>query len=260
MPPLKRKKPKNPQPHDKGNLRMRIAERAKDLWQRGEFWRNMNAMSVFVLGAGTALQAHPKEAWRATGQAAGALSGPMALYSGRRYDQMRFNYRRNPANPENLERAKKTEDPEFMRRIDHAFVRKYALDPEWAERKLRVSPVGAAYTFASARRLRKAPDSPYSVRKHESPSFHKVVKPLLQYHVGQLPESVKKEPILNRHFPKEKLNPITRGQIPKEVLDHIQPRLLDAEPQTEEEAVALSLLAGAVVRARQKDYKNNNNS
>jgi hypothetical protein len=196
-----------------------------------------------------------------------AVTGPMALAANKMYGNQRYEYRRKPQNPENIRRVGKVKDADWLRSLEREFVKNYAIDPDRVERILKVTPVGASMHFGFSRGLRRSPvlarakgeTGPYVIKDHESRSFSSLIRPLLQYKVSQLPENIEKGKILESHFPGEGLTPIGRGDLPPELVGRTLRRLLDDEPQTPEEAVSMSLLAGAIMRYNIKKLEGKKN-
>jgi len=214
--------------------------------------RTFQSMATFSSGVATGLMVHPKT--REVGAALAATTVPLTIASKTAYDKKRVAFRDSPRNLKNLDRIFKTEDRDWLRQIDYEFVKKYAVDPHLTEKQLKSTTVGTARKFASNHGLWKAPNDAYSMRRHENEVTYNLMRPILQNMVHKLPETVDKRALLDQHFPKEKLKP--EPEMPKAVLDRIPPRVLDATPTTEHEAVALTILAGSLARAHMKDFKN----
>jgi hypothetical protein len=246
---------------DRGTLWQRGKLRAKDAWMRGDVLQNVHRLSMYSSGIATAMIAHPDPRVAHAGAYILSASVPATIGTGVASWRQRLKFRQSPWNSRNIDRVVKTENPEYLRRLDYAYVKRYAIDPDRVEKELEVTPTGAAYTFASARRLRLAPNSPYIIEKHESPDFAKFLEPLLRLKLNQMANGNKTSEIYKRHFPKGsagRIRKITNSELPREYRELVPPRLLDEEPQNEAEAVALTLLAGSIARARQRNFKNGN--
>ena len=231
-------------------------EYARDFAERGEYWRALSWASAVGAGHAAGLAWHPNKTVSAVAKAMTPILITTSVGSGVKYHFKRTSYRESQRNIENIKRVLKTENKEWLRELDHDFVRKYHTNPRRVEKQLDVGPVGAAFHFISNRGLRKSPNELYSIRKHESKQFSDLVKQILQFKVSQLPGGVDPIPILERHYPGEGLKPISRSELPRDVVDRIHSRLLNAEPGNEREAAGLAVLSAAVLRGRMKDFKN----
>jgi len=245
----KAKPKKVPTPRDRGTPFQIAWTRTKEAAERGEIWRAISNISIFSSGVAGGLMLHQNPKVQATGQALAAMSVPVAIASGLKYQSKRTAYRESPRNLENLKRVAKTKDSEWLRQLDYSFVEKYSIDPKDAEKRLEVSTIGAATKFATLRMLRKAPDAQYSISAHETRGFSSIAKPILQYYSGRLPPTINREALLYQHFPEERLDTIAdKKLIPENLRNRIPPRLLEASPQSAEEATALAMLAGSIAR------------
>jgi hypothetical protein len=271
---LKKTAPKSPKkkvkrvkkPRTKGSPIQITWQRAKEQWERGNFFKAVHGVSVFATGVGTGMLLHPKTS--SVGQYLTGISAGVAVASGVAYHKKRIAFRDSPRNPKNIDRVFKTENKDWLRQMDYEFVRRYYIDPRGTERSLLSTTAGTAEKFISNRGLRKAPNALYRIEAHEHKSFSSLVKPLLQYKIGQLQPDVNGQEALDHHFPpklnpkqgeKERLplKPITdKSKLPPEIIQHIPRRLLTAHPETTREAVALAVLAASIAKSKLNDVEN----
>ncbi len=258
-PPLPRapgsKRRKTRAPKDRGTAAQILLDRAKRAWAQGKFHEALKTASSVLFGVGAGVAATNRPGLSTTGAVMAAVSAPLAGWADTAAKRRRRAFRGSSRDLEALNVVQKSENAEFLRRLDHEFVRRYAIDPAGVQKEFDVTPLGAARIFASSRRLRRAPDARYSTKQHESDTFYDLVRPILQVKVSQLPGAGDAREVLNHHFPKEDLRPKKPEELPEELANHIPAHLIETEPQNEEDAVALSLLAAAITRAKIKKFK-----
>jgi len=255
--PEARRMPQPLQPREGGTLFQRARLRTLDYLRRGELWQRLEEAALVVGGVGGGIAAaSDRPAVKQAGAAVALFAVPAVTLARRRHDAARVAYRALPDNPENVKRMAKVTDPDWLRALDHRFVDGYSIDPRWMERKLGMTTVGTAQRFASMRVMRKRPftltmqpqTEGYIIARHESTPFAGLVRPLLQFMTSQLPASVDAKAILDYHYPKENLKPMTLQQVPAAVKGRTLKRILSESPQTPEEAVSLALLGAAVAK------------
>ena len=255
------KMPKTKIAPDRGTRLQRAKLRTIDMWQRGEALQGIHRMTLYSSGLATAMATHPDPRVANAGAYLLSASVPVSIGTGVVSWRQRLKFRQSPWNSRNIDRVAKTENSEYLRRLDYAFVKRYAIDPERVEKELEVSPTGASHIFASARRLRRAPDAPYSIEKHENPEFAKFLEPLLRLKLKQMANGKNKKAIYQTHFQNSSKGSkvsISRSQLPSRYKELVPARLLNETPDNEAEAVALTLLAGSIARARERNFKNGN--
>jgi hypothetical protein len=246
---------------DRGTPLERGWEQTKLFFKRGNFYSTIRTMGVIGASAGSTLAVtHPKPQYREAGLQIAAASGAVVTAAEVARFRTRQKYRADISNLRNIERIRESENPERMRLLDRELVRLYSRIPDHVEKNLGGTPESAADHFRSLRGLRISPDSEYRLHM-EDPQYRELVKPVFQYMVTRLPNNPTPKALLEKHFPKEKLNPISEAgslALPRGLETLVPPRLLESRPQNEREAMGVALLAASVARAREKGFRERN--